>query len=49
MGIRDEKQLRTVLDIPETQDVAAVISLGYRDIDPEAPKRKPLDEIAKFL
>lgn len=49
MGIRDEKQLRTVLDIPETQDVVAVISLGYRDIDPEAPKRKPLDEIAKFL
>lgn len=49
MGIRDEKQLRGVLGIPENQDVAAVIALGYRAADPETPKRKPLDEIAKFF
>ena len=36
-------------DIPETEDVAAVISLGYRDIDPEMPKRKEVEAITKFF
>lgn len=49
MGIRDEKRLRAELGIPESQQVAAVISLGYRDIDPAMPKRMELEEIAKFF
>lgn len=49
MGIRDGEALRKELDIPESQEVVAVISLGYRDIDPDMPKRKNLEEIAKFF
>ncbi len=48
MGIRDEKLLRTELDIPNSQEIVAVIALGYRDIDPNAPKRKDIEEIVKF-
>lgn len=49
MGIRNEKELRKNLDIPETQQVVSVISLGYRDIEPAMPKRKELDEIIKIF
>ena len=48
MGIRDAETLKEVLDIPENESVAAVISVGYPDIDPERPKRKAVDDIAKF-
>lgn len=49
MGIRDGEALRKELDIPESQEVVAVISLGYRDIDPDMPKRKNVEDIAKFF
>lgn len=49
MGIRDGEALREEFGIPETEEVASVISLGYRDIDPEMPKRKDLEAIAKFF
>jgi nitroreductase len=49
MGIRDEKALRKELSIPNTQDVVAVIALGYRDIDPEMPKRKEIEEITNIF
>lgn len=48
MGIRDEKELRRQLDIPENEDVAAVIALGYGDGEPAFRPRKDLDEIVKF-
>lgn len=48
MGIRDEKALRAELNIPDTQEVVAVIALGYRNTEPSAPKRKDIAEIAKF-
>lgn len=48
MGIRDEKALRAAFGIPETQQVAAVLALGIREADPQAPKRKETEEIAVF-
>lgn len=48
MGIRDEVALRRILDIPESEEVVAVISLGYRDAEPEKPKRRELDEVVKI-
>lgn len=48
MGIRDEKTLRTEFNIPDSQEVVAVIALGYRDAEPNAPKRKEIEEIVKF-
>ena len=49
MGIRDGSALRSELEIPDSQEVVAVISLGYRDINPDKPKLKALSEIAKFF
>ncbi len=49
MGIRDSQGLRKVLKIPEEEEVVSVIALGYPDIQPAMPKRKALEEIAKFL
>lgn len=48
MGIRDGEALRKELEIPRTQEVAAVIAVGYRDIEPNTPKRKELEKIATF-
>lgn len=49
MGLRHEAELRELLNIPKEEAVAAVISVGYRAVDPEMPKRKDLSEIAKFF
>ena len=48
MGIRDAQALKEVLSIPETESVVAVISVGYPDFDPDRPRRKAVDDIAKF-
>ncbi len=48
MGIRNETRLCELLSIPETEETVAVISLGYRNIEPKKPRRKEIDEIAKF-
>lgn len=49
MGIRDGEALRKELDIPESQEVVSVISLGYAEKDSSRPPRKELDHIAKFF
>ncbi len=49
MGIRDAEILRSELSIPDTQEIVAVIALGYRNIEPNAPKRKDIDEIVSFF
>ncbi|MCI9132237.1 nitroreductase family protein [Thomasclavelia cocleata] len=48
MGIRDEKKIRTLLNIPASEIIVSVIALGISDIEPERPKRKNIDEICKF-
>ena len=48
MGIRDAQGLRALLDIPEEEEVAAVLSIGYRDGEPALRPRKDLGEIAFF-
>jgi nitroreductase len=45
MGLRDGEKLRKEFSIPATQQIVAVIALGYRDTAPEKPARKPLNEI----
>ena len=49
MGIRDGEKLREKLSIPESQRVVSVISVGVRASDPEMPKRKAVDDVAKFF
>ena len=49
MGMRDADALRGLLNIPEEEEVLAVLSLGYRAEDPARPNRKAVDEIARFF
>ena len=48
MRIRDARKLKEVFEIPEEEIVVSVIGVGYADVDPEMPKRKSVDETAKF-
>lgn len=48
MGLRDADQLRKELNIPESEQIAAVIALGYRTEDPAKPKRKDVSDIAVY-
>lgn len=48
MGIRDEAKIREYLNINENEIIVSVISVGYRDINPEMPKRKEVEDIAVF-
>lgn len=48
MGIRDEKELRKQFSIPNNEEVAAVLAIGYRDGEPAFRPRKELEEIVKF-
>lgn len=48
MGMRDSDKLRALFNIPDTEAVMAVISLGYRAAEPTQPRHRPLDEIVKF-
>lgn len=49
MGIRNEKALRGILSIPETESVVSVISVGYPNSNPEVPKRKDMEDIITVL
>jgi nitroreductase len=48
MGIWDEDGITKLLEIPEDRELAALIAVGYPDIDPEAPKRKTVDELLTY-
>ncbi len=49
MGIRDAEQLRNLLAIDPSVVIVSVIAVGYRVQDVEMPKRKSVDEVARFL
>ena len=48
MGIWDEDGITKLLDIPETQELAALIAIGYPDIAPDAPKRKSVEDLLTY-
>lgn len=48
MGIFDEDSISELLDIPEDQELAALITLGYPDEDPNPPKRKTTDILLQY-
>lgn len=48
MGIFDEAKIAEVVDIPEGQQVAALVAIGYPVFQPEAPKRKEVAELLSF-
>lgn len=48
MGIFDETGISEFMEIPDDQELAALIALGYPDIEPEAPVRKATDILLQF-
>ena len=48
MGLWDEQGITELLEIPETQELAALIAIGYPDIEPEAPKRKSIEDLLSY-
>lgn len=48
MGIFDEDGITGLLNLPKDRELAALIAVGYSDIDPEAPKRKPVEELLEY-
>jgi len=48
MGIFDEDKVAEVLGLPENQTVAALVALGYPDIDPKAPRRRLPEDLVSF-
>ena len=45
MGIFPHKELGTFLNVPEDQELMALIAVGYPAEDPIAPKRKDVDTL----
>lgn len=48
MGVFDEEGISGLLDIPEEQELAALIAIGSPDIAPDAPKRKTVGELLQY-
>lgn len=48
MGIWDEEEITSLLNIPKDQELAALIAIGYPDIKPDAPKRKSLEDLLQY-
>ncbi len=48
MGIFDEEKAASLLNVPEERDVVALIPVGYPDEAPNAPRRKPVEELLSF-
>lgn len=48
IGLRDADKIRSMLKIPESEIIVAVISLGYAAKESVKPKRKLAEDILKF-
>ena len=48
MGIYDPAEVAKVVEIPDGQEVAALIALGHPAQDPQAPARKDVDTLLRF-
>ena len=48
MGLSDPAEVAKVVEIPEGQEVAALIALGHPAQDPQAPARKDVDTLLRF-
>ena len=49
MGIWDEDGITKLLKLPDDQELAALIAVGWPDVDPDVPMRKSVDELLPYL
>ena len=48
LGLRDAAKIKAVLNLPEEESVVSFVAVGHRAKDAVRPKRKALEDIAKF-
>lgn len=48
MGIFDEAEAASYLEIPEDRELVALVPIGYPAEAPAAPKRKPVEELLSY-
>lgn len=48
LGLFDDGKAASILELPEDREVAALIPMGYGAQEPEAPRRKPVEELLSF-
>ena len=48
LGIWDEDGITELLNIPENQELAALIAIGYPEEEPAAPKRKSVEDLLTY-
>ena len=48
MGIFDEDGISGLLELPEDQELAALIAIGWPADNPEAPKRKSIEDLLQY-
>lgn len=49
LGIFDEEIIASMINLPENMKVAALIPIGFPDTTPEAPKKKEVSQLLRFL
>ena len=49
MGLFDRSTVESLLQLPDDRELVALIPIGYPDIEPEAPRRKPVDDLVSFI
>lgn len=49
MGYFNENKVAEIINLPDGEKISALIALGYPDESPNAPKRKEIEEILKFI
>ena len=48
MGIFDEAKVASLLEIPETQEITALIPIGYAAEEPVAPRRNSVEDLLTY-
>ena len=48
MGLYDEAKIVDLLEIPDTQELVALIAIGYPAQSPDAPKRKAVTDLLSY-
>ncbi len=49
LGIFDQAKIESLLQIPDEQELVALIPVGYAAEAPAAPKRKAVDDLLSFI
>jgi len=48
LGIFDDELVKQIIPLPEGQIAAALVAMGYPDVDPAVPKRKTIEELLSY-